>query len=107
MSKEWLESVKSLRTRLKLTQQNFGALIGISSRAVSEWEQGRAEPDRLSLLMLQLVAIALGAHPRDALIAALRRAGPEPLPLVRALVWLEHYPSSPQGPSGGSPLPSV
>lgn len=36
--------ILSLRKRLKLTQIQFGGIFGISSKKVSAWEHGKAEP---------------------------------------------------------------
>ncbi len=36
--------VHTLRKRMKLTQIQFGEIFGISSKKVSAWEHGRAEP---------------------------------------------------------------
>ena len=36
-------NVKSIRERLGLTQARFAALMGVSSRTLQHWEQGRRE----------------------------------------------------------------
>ena len=42
-------STKSIRSKLNLSQSEFAALMGVSTRTVQDWEQGRREQrDRLS-----------------------------------------------------------
>ncbi|MDZ4790419.1 MAG: helix-turn-helix domain-containing protein [Hyphomicrobiales bacterium] len=36
--------VKAIRTKLKLTQDDFAALFGFTVNQIREWEQGRARP---------------------------------------------------------------
>ena len=36
--------VKTLRTRLDLSQADLAKLVGVSSSAVATWEQGRSRP---------------------------------------------------------------
>ena len=38
------ESIKRLRESKNLTQEQFGKIAGVSSMAVSQWENGRAVP---------------------------------------------------------------
>ena len=38
------EEIKALRIKLMLTQKEFGALFGVSNRAVCYWENGTKEP---------------------------------------------------------------
>ena len=38
------ESIKKLRESKNLTQEQFGKIAGVSSMAVSQWENGRAVP---------------------------------------------------------------
>lgn len=38
------ETIKSLRTRLGLTQAQFAAMLGVSPLAVSFWERGTRRP---------------------------------------------------------------
>ena len=37
-------NIRAVRTRNKLTQEEFGEIVGVSSMAVSQWETGRAVP---------------------------------------------------------------
>ncbi|MFQ6612401.1 MAG: helix-turn-helix domain-containing protein [Fidelibacterota bacterium] len=38
------DSIKRHRKRLKLSQKNFGLLLGVSTLTVSKWETGHAKP---------------------------------------------------------------
>lgn len=38
------ENIRRIRTRSGLTQEEFGKVAGVSSMAVSQWENGRAVP---------------------------------------------------------------
>lgn len=38
------ENIRKLRTERDLTQEEFGAIAGVSAMAVSQWENGRAVP---------------------------------------------------------------
>lgn len=49
------ESIKNLRTILQLSQAEFGAKIGQSPQAVSEWERGRRNPDRLAVEKMEQI----------------------------------------------------
>lgn len=98
MEVSWADRVKELRRKLGLSQQNFAALLGLTAMSVSRWETGRVLPTELSSLLLNLLSAVIGLHSRKALIEALRRAGPEPESLVRALTWLERHPTIPQLP---------
>ena len=37
-------SPKTIRSKLNLSQSAFAALMGVSTRTVQDWEQGRREP---------------------------------------------------------------
>ena len=47
--------VKSIRERLGLTQGRFAALLGVSSRTLQNWEQGRRQPDGPAKALLRVV----------------------------------------------------
>ncbi len=98
MAEAWSDRVKDMRGRLKVNQMQFSALLGFDPKSVRRWEQGRRKPERYSLLILELLSKSIGAHSRESLLKALRHAGPEPLPMVRMLTWLERNPSIPQVP---------
>ena len=43
-----------IRTRLKLSQHDFAAMIGVSIRTVQEWEQGRSHPSGPASALLRI-----------------------------------------------------
>ncbi len=47
--------VKSLRTKLELTQEQFGKAVGVDQSTVSNWENG-APPSGPARLLLQNLA---------------------------------------------------
>ncbi len=48
-------NVKSIRERLGLTQERFAALMGVSSRTLQNWEQGRRTPEGPAKALLRVV----------------------------------------------------
>jgi len=99
MEQEWgAQRIKELRTKLKVSQQSFAALIGFTVTAVNRWENDKGSPTGLAELLLALLSNVVDVHPRIIVLRVLRGVGPEPVPLVRALVWLERHPSRPPHP---------
>lgn len=47
--------VKSIRTRLNLTQKAFASRFGFSLAAVQNWEQGRRHPKGVNKNLLKLI----------------------------------------------------
>lgn len=47
--------VKAIRRKLGLSQTQFAARFGFSTRTVQEWEQGRAMPDRPARILLRVI----------------------------------------------------
>ncbi|MBF0562720.1 MAG: type II toxin-antitoxin system MqsA family antitoxin [Alphaproteobacteria bacterium] len=47
--------VKSIRTRLGLSQTEFAARFGFDPRAVENWEQGRRRPERPARAYLRVI----------------------------------------------------
>jgi len=47
--------VKAIRERLGLSQSRFAALMGVSSRTLQNWEQGRREPEGPAKALLRVV----------------------------------------------------
>ena len=67
--------VAALRSRFRLSQAKFAALLGISVDTLQNWEQGRRQPEGPARVLLRVAA----AHP-DALLSVTqsppkRRAG--------------------------------
>ena len=48
--------VKAIRKTLKLTQEQFAAMIGISMRTLQNWEQGRRSPEGPARVLLMVAA---------------------------------------------------
>lgn len=59
--------VRELRTRLKLSQPRFAAMMGVPVGTLRNWEQGRRRPDGPARALLRVVA----KHP-EAVLDALR-----------------------------------
>jgi putative transcriptional regulator len=47
--------VKTIRTRLGLSQQAFALTYGFALSAVRDWEQGRRRPERTARILLKIV----------------------------------------------------
>lgn len=60
--------VAALRTRFKLSQAKFAALLGISTDTLQNWEQHRRKPEGPARVLLRVAA----AHP-DALLSVTRQ----------------------------------
>ena len=58
--------VREIREKLKLTQQQFAALMGISVRTLQNWEQGRRIPEGPARMLLMVAA----RHPQAVLDTA-------------------------------------
>jgi len=58
--------VKSIRTRLGLSQPEFSLRFGFDVRAVQDWEQKRRQPERAARILLTVIA-----HEPEAVIRAL------------------------------------
>lgn len=57
------QEIKSLRTRLGLSQTEFAIRVGVASPArVSDWERGVASPDRRSRISLEKLAAEVAAE---------------------------------------------
>ncbi|HIQ90743.1 MAG TPA: helix-turn-helix transcriptional regulator [Candidatus Coprosoma intestinipullorum] len=46
------DNLRLLRTKHRLSQKEIGDIVGVTSQAISKWENGIAEPDNDSLLKL-------------------------------------------------------
>lgn len=47
--------VKSLRSKLHVSQSEFALMIGVSKATLQNWEQGRREPDGPAKALLRVV----------------------------------------------------
>lgn len=49
------EDIKSLRKKLKLSQERFAALLGTTLCTVARWETGKCVPSQLAIRQLNLL----------------------------------------------------
>lgn len=54
------ENVQAIRERTGLSQSAFAALLGVSTRTLQEWEQGRRQPTGPARALLRVA----DRHPR-------------------------------------------
>lgn len=40
-----IPSIRSIRTKLHVSQNEFALMLGVSARTLQNWEQGRREPE--------------------------------------------------------------
>jgi putative transcriptional regulator len=60
--------IKRIREGYKLTQTQFAAMLGISVRTLSNWEQGRRVPEGPAMVLLRVA----NKHP-EAVLDAVRK----------------------------------
>ena len=53
MAKEFSAVVKSVRTRLKMSQEGLARKLGVSFATVNRWENSRTKPSRLAQLQFE------------------------------------------------------
>lgn len=58
--------VISVRRKLKLTQEEFAHLVGVTVSTVNRWENGHVEPSRLARKAMQRLARRVGVIGADA-----------------------------------------
>jgi putative transcriptional regulator len=44
--------IRELRQRLRLTQEDFAHMIGVTFSTVNRWENGKSQPNRIALRLL-------------------------------------------------------
>jgi DNA-binding transcriptional regulator YiaG len=47
--------VRAMRSKLGLSQAEFGSTYGLGLRTIQQWEQGRARPDLAARILLKLI----------------------------------------------------
>ena len=53
------EDIKTIRnTKMKLSQDKFASLLGVSTRTLQEWEQGRRKPSGAAKSLLKVASFA-------------------------------------------------
>jgi putative transcriptional regulator len=62
--------IKTLRQKLHVSQAEFATMIGVSSRTLQNWEQGRRSPKGPAKALLKVAA----SNPKAVLEALLSRA---------------------------------
>ncbi|HEY3760921.1 MAG TPA: type II toxin-antitoxin system MqsA family antitoxin [Verrucomicrobiae bacterium] len=53
---EWKNNVAVTRTRLRLSQNKFAELLGISVKTLHNWEQGRRKPTGAARVLLRVAS---------------------------------------------------
>src|SRR5437867_1130653 len=96
--------ILTLRTKLGLTQSEVADVLGVSRRAVSDWEGGLSYPKADHLKYLVTLAIERHAWPREREaeeVRALWQASHQKVLLDEA--WLAELLSDRQAPPTGGP----
>jgi DNA-binding transcriptional regulator YiaG len=53
---EWEKTIVATRTRLRLSQNKFAELLGISVKTLHNWEQGRRKPTGAARVLLRVAS---------------------------------------------------
>ena len=53
---EWENTVSATRSRLRLSQNKFAELLGISVKTLHNWEQGRRKPTGAARVLLRVAS---------------------------------------------------
>ena len=53
---EWTKTIAATRTRLRLSQNKFAALLGISVKTLHNWEQGQRKPTGAARILLRVAS---------------------------------------------------
>lgn len=53
---EWENTVSATRTKLRLSQNKFAQLLGISVKTLHNWEQGRRKPTGAARVLLRVAS---------------------------------------------------
>ena len=64
------QTVRALRSRLSLSQEELAARLGVSFATVNRWESGRSKPQRAQLDALEQLMREAGAAPDDEIKAS-------------------------------------
>ena len=67
-SLEIADLILELRSRLKLTQEQFAARLGVTFPTVNRWERRRARPSRMALRLIQDEVEEMGERGQDLLM---------------------------------------
>jgi DNA-binding transcriptional regulator YiaG len=53
---EWENTIAATRSKLRLSQNKFAALLGISVKTLHNWEQGRRKPTGAARVLLRVAS---------------------------------------------------
>lgn len=53
---EWENTIAATRSKLRLTQNQFAELLGISVKTLHNWEQGRRKPTGAARVLLRVAS---------------------------------------------------
>ncbi len=70
---DWAGRVQGMRQRAGLTQKEFASMVGVSSKTLENWEQGRRQPTGPAAVLLAVLE-----QEADAMIRAIARWVPGP-----------------------------
>ncbi|MGB3193076.1 MAG: helix-turn-helix domain-containing protein [Limnoraphis sp.] len=59
--------IRTLRLRLGLSQRKFGEQLGVVFQIVNNWENGRTQPTRMALMVIQRQLEEIGEDGKDLL----------------------------------------
>ncbi len=65
--KDWGNLVRTVRSRLGLTQEQFASRLGVTFASVNRWESGRVTPSRLARMQIEDLLRELAADGEDLL----------------------------------------
>ena len=46
------ERIREIRMRLRMTQEDFAHMIGVTFSTVNRWENGKSQPNRIAMRLL-------------------------------------------------------
>ena len=49
-------NIKAIRSKLKVSQSDFALMLGVSSRTIQNWEQGRRRPEGPARALLKVAS---------------------------------------------------
>lgn len=80
------EALRELRKRLRLSQTEFGQLVGAHCMTVSKWERGVLEPSTYQMALIERFAVAVRARDGVAGATVKRLLASDGAP--EAIAWL-------------------
>lgn len=81
------DDLRTLRSRVGLTQQRLASCLGLSVSAVQKWEAG-ARPKGAAVVLFEILADAVAASGESRVARALDLAGNDPVEAVKELARL-------------------